>query len=208
MNRLRHTFQQSDCPLIHQSIHPLIQFLVLLACLLGLAGCTKQSDITDSSSAPRREKPEPPKLSAKDHEFVNHAARANLAEVQIAQLAAERAKSQAVKDFSQRLVKDHAEARQRLEQIAVKRGVMLPDGLTDEQNAVVRHLRPLQGQQFDQAFQKHAVKDHQKNIETFRDAAKKSDDTEVKSYAEKVLPVLQQHLEAARALESLQPTGR
>jgi putative membrane protein len=194
MNKFRPAFQ----------FRPLNEAFLLFACVFFLASCTKES--SPSSSAVRREE-KLPKLSAKDHEFVNHAARANLAEIQIAQLAAERAGSQPIRDFSQRLVKDHGEAHEQLEQIAAKRGVVLPDGLTDEQRAVVGHLRPLKGRKFDQAFQKHVVEDHQKNIETFSQAAEKSDDPELKSYAEKVLPALLQHIEAAKALESSQQSS-
>ena len=186
-----------------------IALFLLFSCVFHLISCTKQSDTdaTPGSSARSEKKTELPKLSAKDHEFVAQAARANLGEVRIAQLAAERSESQAVKDFSERLVKDHTKAHEELQQIFTKRGVMLPDGLTDEQAAAVQHLRPLKGEEFDQALQKHAVEDHQKAIETFREAAEKGEDPEVKAYAKKVLPVLQQHFETAKGLEPSQASN-
>jgi putative membrane protein len=76
----------------------------------------------------------------------------------------------------------------------------LPDSVSEQHKPMLQHLSTLKGREFDAAFQKHAVEDHQKDIEKFKTAAAKAQDPELRSFAEKTLPVLQRHLEAAQNL--------
>ncbi len=68
-------------------------------------------------------------LSSADREFVRKAAEGGLAEVELGQLATEKASSQDVKQFGQRMVSDHSQANTQLKEIAAQKGVTLPMSL-------------------------------------------------------------------------------
>jgi putative membrane protein len=185
--------------------------LVILALGVWLAGCSQDANDSGASGAQSLgetgavsetaapDPKAPSSLATKDMEFMKDAARGGRAEVQIGQMGLANSESQAVKDFSQRLVDDHTKANQELEKLAIKKKVNLPDSVGMEHQKAIQHLSSLKGREFDAAFKEHTVSDHEKDIKEFKTAGK-SADPELRSFAEKVLPALQQHLEMARAL--------
>jgi predicted outer membrane protein len=71
----------------------------------------------------------------------------------------------------------------------------------------IDHLRSLSGDEFDRAFGKHMVQDHQKAVAKFTKASESLEDAELKSFAAKTLPTLQQHLTAAQQLPGAPDAG-
>jgi putative membrane protein len=61
-------------------------------------------------------------------------------------------------------------------------------------------LSTLQGAAFDHAYMAGQVADHEQAVTLFTTAAEDSHDTEVKAFAAKTLPTLQEHLHLARQL--------
>lgn len=179
---------------------------IIVACALWLTGCGQQPLDTGSTGAEvttdtaTEQSSKPPKLADKDLEFMREATRGGMAEVKMGELGLSNGESQAVKDFSQRIVDDHTKANHELEKLAIRKGVVLPDGLSEQHKTMIQHLSSLKGREFDAAFRQHAVADHQKDIEKFKTAAAKAQDPELRSFAEKTVPVLQRHLEAAQNL--------
>lgn len=124
-----------------------------------------------------------------------------MAEVQMGRLATKNAQSDAVKQLGQKLVQDHSKANQELKKIASQKGVTLSTDLGEHKTAL-DHLKSLQGKEFDQAFVQHAVQDHQKDIQKFQQAAQQLQDSDLKSFAQKTLPTLQEHLQMAKSAQS------
>ena len=73
-----------------------------------------------------------------DQHFMKEAAQGGMAEVELGQLAAERASSAEVKEFAQRMVKDHSQANDQLKQIASQKGVTLPNSLSAKDASRIR----------------------------------------------------------------------
>jgi putative membrane protein len=61
-------------------------------------------------------------------------------------------------------------------------------------------LSKLSGPAFDKAYMKDAVKDHEKDVNEFKDEAQYGSDPNVKQFAANTLPTLQEHLAAAKDL--------
>jgi putative membrane protein len=61
-----------------------------------------------------------------DQTFINTAAEANLAEIDIAKMVGQKSTDPAVKDFANRMVTDHTQASQKLTSVAEMNGVKLP----------------------------------------------------------------------------------
>jgi putative membrane protein len=67
------------------------------------------------------------------------------------------------------------------------------------QQDVERQLEGLSGQAFDRAYIQQMVRDHEKAIAAFTTASKGADG-QVKDFASRTLPTLQDHLSRAQAL--------
>lgn len=141
-------------------------------------------------------------LSSADRNFVEQAASGGMAEVQTAQLAQQRSASPQVKQFANRMMTDHTQANTELQQIAQQENITLPTEPNAKDASAYRKLSGLNGSAFDQAYAEDAVTDHQQDIALFRKEAQSGQDPALKSFAQKTLPILQQHLQLARSLNS------
>ena len=184
--------------------------ITLLPCALLLVACTPTTDetVADSGASGAQSATEDStdekktQVSSEDLQFMKDAAQGGIAEVKMGELAQSNGESPQVKQFSQRIVTDHTKANAELKQLATKKGVTLPDAMSEQHKTMMQHLSSLKGREFDTAFKQHAVENHEKGIEKFKAASEKAKDTELKSFASKTLPVLQQHLELAKQLNA------
>jgi len=141
-------------------------------------------------------------LSSADKTFAEKAAQGGLAEVALGQLAAQNAASQQVKQFGQKMVTDHSQANQKLQQIAQSEHIQLPSALNSKDEALQRRLSGLKGSTFDAAYTQDMVKDHQQDIAEFRREAQSGQDPALKAFAQETLPVLEQHLQMAQTVSA------
>ena len=141
-------------------------------------------------------------LSHGDRKFIEEAARGGMAEVQLGQLAAQKAQSSEVKQFGQKMVDDHGKANDQLKSIASSKNVTLPTDLDHAHKRDYDRLSKLSGAEFDREYMKHMVSDHKKDVSDFRKEAKSAKDSEVKSFASSTLPTLEQHLQMAQQADA------
>ena len=139
-------------------------------------------------------------LNNADRSFIEQAASGGMAEIQAAQLAQQRSNSPQVKQFANRVIADHTQANSELQQIAQDQNVTLPEQPSAKDASAYRRLIGLTGTAFDQAYAQAEVSDHQQDIALFRKEAQSGQDPTVKSFAQKTLPLLVQHLQLAQAL--------
>lgn len=83
-------------------------------------------------------------------------------------------------------------------------GMGSADGPHPKLSASAQHsldrLQGLNGAAFDREFMKQMVTDHKAAVADFQRAATSASDPEVKAFAQKTLPGLQEHLQLARSL--------
>jgi putative membrane protein len=140
------------------------------------------------------------KLAPADRQFIKKAAQGGLAEVQLGQLATEKADSPDVKQFGQKMVDDHGKANDQLKQVASNKGVTIPDKLSTKDAATKARLEKLSGKAFDRAYMRDMVMDHTKDVSEFRTESKTAKDPDVKNFASETLPTLQDHLKQAKSI--------
>jgi putative membrane protein len=133
-----------------------------------------------------------------DHEFVMEAARGGLAEVELGKLASDKASSDQVKQFGQRMVTDHGKANDELKEIAEKKNITLPTDLSAKDKSTHDRLSKLSGAAFDRAYMQEMVSDHRKDVNEFRRESQSGKDPDVKAWAAKTLPTLEEHLKLAQ----------
>ena len=140
-----------------------------------------------------------------DKKFLKDAAMGSMTETQIGKLAAEKGSSDNVKQFGQKLASDHAKAAEELKQVAAKENVQIPESLDSKHQSKVDKLSKLSGPQFDKAFVKDQMKDHEKDVDNYKAEAQYGTNPDVKMVAAKQLPTLQQHLAEAKDLNKQKP---
>jgi putative membrane protein len=147
-------------------------------------------------------------LSSADRSFVEQAAAGGLAEVQDAQLAEQKSASNDIKQFAGLMITDHTQVNTELKQIAQGKGITPPNAPTRAQQRAEEDLKNLSGGEFDRQYMKQQVDDHQKTVGLFQTEANAGQDAQLKAFAQKYLPKLQQHLQMAQSLAVKPLSGR
>lgn len=187
--------------------------LTLIACKSETTDGLPASDTTDTTAqSPSTATGDPTttgntggtssNASPADKEFVSNAGMAGLAEVQMGNLALEKAGNADVKAFAQRMVTDHTKANEELQQLTSTKGLTLPAELGGEHKAGLDHLNSLSGSAFDKAYMEHMVADHGKAVTLFETAANTAGDADIKAFAAKTLPTLREHATLAGEVAS------
>jgi putative membrane protein len=139
--------------------------------------------------------------SQADMDFANMAAQGGQAEIQMAQLALNKATSNDVKKYAQRMIKDHTKAGNNLDKIAAKKQMTLNKTPNEEQMQMMSQLQQASGAEFDRMYMQMAGVDaHQKMETLYQTEAGNGSDADLKSFAAKTLPVVQKHLRMAQEM--------
>jgi len=154
---------------------------------------TERDKTTDESRAAQST------VDDKTHTFMNDAAMGGMAEVQLGKLAQEKAMNQRVKNFGEMMVRDHSAANDDLKAIARQKNVTLPTDLGKHQDHY-NDLSKKNGAEFDKAYMKMMLDDHQDDVKAFEKIAENGTDPDVKTFASQKLPVLRKHLDSAKAI--------
>jgi len=138
--------------------------------------------------------------------FAREAALGAMAEVNAGKLAARKAQNPAIKDFANRMVSDHTNANGRLAALEKGDRMNVPDQLDKDHKVMMDQLGKLDGRDFDVAYIRGQVTDHQKTAQLYEWIIDNGQDPRLTSYAMETLPAVMRHLEMARALQA-QLTG-
>jgi putative membrane protein len=139
-------------------------------------------------------------LSAADKKFLTEAAEAGMAQVQLGQLATQKASSDDVKKFAQRMVDEHGKVNEKLAQIAASSSVVLPSQLSAGDQMIKDKLNSLSGAAFDKAYMDIMLKDHDDDVAAFLHEAQIGSSSNVADLAKSTVPVLESHLDNLRSI--------
>ena len=192
MTRTTHTLRR----------RPALAGAAAAALLMLSLGASAQSTGTTGSTGGQATTPAAtPTLDRADRRFMEKAATDGMAEVQIAEMAQQRAANPKVREFANRIVQDHGAANAELMRLATAKGMAVPADAGRENKREADRLAKLNGADFDRAYIKHMVEEHQEDLRDFERASKAARDSEVKAFATRTLPTLQSHLQLARSTE-------
>jgi putative membrane protein len=133
-----------------------------------------------------------------DSKFVKEAAGGGLAEVEKGNLAKSKASNDAVKQFGDRMVTDHSKANDELKSLASSKGWQLPTEMPPHEKSMHTQLSKLSGVAFDKAYISDMVRDHEKDVAAFKKCAANCSDPDLKAWAQKTVPTLEDHLKMAK----------
>jgi putative membrane protein len=148
--------------------------------------------------------------------FVEHAAMAGNAEVELGRLAVQKARSAEVKQFAEMMVRDHTKAGNELKQAVAAHNVETPKALDAEHRQLEGRLSRLDGAEFDREYMKAMVEGHKEMKSMVEGRVDKTHDSRmpkptgtsgtspldmtVNQWAEKARPTVQQHLQKAEEI--------
>ncbi len=137
-----------------------------------------------------------------DRQFIMEAASGGMMEVEAGRLAEQNANNQRVKAFGAMMVRDHSAANDQLRALATARNVMLPDSMMTKHKEHLEKLRSAQGRTFDKQYMDLMVMDHNEDINKFQVASNNAQDTAVRGFATRTLPILRMHKDSATAINN------
>lgn len=141
------------------------------------------------------------KVDKDDADFAVEAANGGMAEVALGQLAQQKGMSQDVKDFGAKMVKDHTKANNEMKAVAKEKNITLPATVGKDEQKTMDDLSKKSGKDFDKAYVKLMVEDHDKDVKMFEKEAKDGKDAAVKSFAATTLPVLKMHQSMIKGID-------
>ena len=139
-------------------------------------------------------------VSEEDSKFAVEAASGGMTEVQLGELAQQKASSQKVKDFGAMMVRDHSKMNDELKQLAASKNITLPPAPGEDHMDHIKKLSEKSGKEFDKDYMKMMVDDHKDDIDKFEKCSKDSKDPELQALATKSLPILREHYDAAKKI--------
>jgi putative membrane protein len=161
----------------------------ILACLVLAAGTATVAGAQNGSDA-----------SMGDKHFVSEALKGGQAEVAMGQLAEQKGNSSDVKSFGRRMVKDHTKMGDEMKGVASAEGITLPSSPTIMEQAEIKKLKGLSGDDFDQEYIKTMVKDHESDLNDFKKEAQDGKSAKVKDAANQGAPIISEHLTMIRQI--------
>jgi putative membrane protein len=144
-----------------------------------------------------------PPLNSKDSQFVMEAASGGMLEVEAGRLAEQNATNERVKAFGAMMVRDHSNANNELRAMVTGRNLMLPDSMMSKHKKNLESLRSKTGKAFDRQYMSMMVTDHNEDINKFQVASNNAQDTAIKGFATRTLPILRMHKDSATAISKL-----
>ncbi len=139
-------------------------------------------------------------LSKTDKAFLTMAADTNMIQAHLGQMAQNDASSADVKDYGQKLAQNHTTAYQELAELASKTGVTIPKGIDVRRERSVQELKGVKGTLFDRRFVSAEVRENERILAEFRREAEHGQNADVKAYASKMVPIMEDDLHTAERL--------
>lgn len=148
---------------------------------------------TDSTQPGKGGTPADPSLGAAP--FLQRASEGNMAEIQMGQLAQKNAANPLVKQDGEKMVTDHTMLENQVKQVASQLTITLPTTLNSKDRAAYKRLESKNGADFDKAYVEVMLTGHRKDVAEFKREIANTNNSDVKTLAEKALPVIEEHLQ-------------
>ncbi len=135
-------------------------------------------------------------------DFVNKVAVSDMFEIQSSKLAQQKGDADS-KKFASKMVKDHSKTTSELKSMLQKGKVQaqLPAGLDAQHQQKLDQLKSASSAEFNRMYDEAQKQGHQDAVNLFQSYAQNGDNAELKRWAQKTLPHLQEHLKLTNNLK-------
>ena len=140
-----------------------------------------------------------------DVEIVRQVTLSNTAEIATSQLAVDKATNAEVKQFAQRMVDEHQAAQGQVDSLAVRLGTAATEQVPDTAAQALEQrrtaLQGMTGADFDREYMTMQVEMHQATLDMLNRAANATQNADLKSTLQTMIPAVQSHLDQARQIQ-------
>ena len=140
---------------------------------------------------------------ALDQNFLIQASSCGHAAQKFSEVAAKQASDQAVKDFANKMVKEHTQCNERLAKMAKDKSLAIAVGAEKDTRDTLTRLGNLKGADFDREYLRVMIEGHEKGIRMLEAQTKSGKDENLNKFAEQTLPQIRAHLKEARDRKSV-----
>ncbi|MBP7556459.1 MAG: DUF4142 domain-containing protein [Chitinophagaceae bacterium] len=168
---------------------------LMILCSVAIFSCTKNNDNENNQG----------ELSDFDKEFITKAGMANVAEIQIGELAVGQAADVSVRNFARDMVTDYTQFHQQLKVLAAANGQTAPEEMDSNHENLKNRMIGLSGREFDSTYIKNQVLDHQNAIALYQSEVDAGANGDVRNFASSMLSQLRTRLQRAETLAELFP---
>jgi len=134
--------------------------------------------------------------------FVTNAAISDMFEIQSSRLAMEKSQNAELKRMAQQIIADHERTSGELKTAAGSaQGVTVPTAMDERRQGMIDNLRQAPAEQFDRVYLAQQTAAHNEAVTLYRTYGENGDNQQLKAFATKTLPALQNHLQMAQAME-------
>jgi putative membrane protein len=144
--------------------------------------------------------PAPNQPNVPDQVFVIRATLGGAAEIELARLAEQQTRNDAVREFARQMFRDHSRADNTLSRLAERDGISVPEELDAKHQHVLEGLSRLSGPEFDIEYLRVQVQNHQRMAQLMEYVIGSGEDAQVQAFAAASLPKVFVHLAMAREL--------
>lgn len=173
--------------------------LVAAAFAMSVTGCGDNADSGMTGSGEPTTASSSAAMAVSD--YVSGAANGDMYEIESSKLALERATNDAVKQFAERMIRDHEGTSAALRRFVETQpgGALLPSGLDARHRTMVDALRTAPAEQFDRLYMMQQMAAHDEALALHRGYAESGDNVEARALASRAVRIIEQHHELLRA---------
>lgn len=164
---------------------------------MGKTGPNPELERSESERGPEAEK-----------NFVKKALEANVAEMQMAQLALQKSTDGQIRHFAMQMQDDHGSLQDELKQIAEQLNIPVPQDPSKNEQKNLDKLKELSGDAFDQAYVKEMVKAHKEAEKAYTDEAKNTTSPQLKEMMGKDAQMIEGHLKDIQEIATSKGSGK
>ncbi|UOR04633.1 DUF4142 domain-containing protein [Hymenobacter aerilatus] len=185
----------------------LLPLLMAGGCTLLLHACSPGANSDDPVAAAlaqnekRIDDLDITKKQKQDATFMVNAAADGILNQQLATVALQRAATPSVRNLAQNLLNQYIKMTGELKTLAGRKGITLPEALGAERQEVYKNLSALTGTTFDKKYSAAIVDGQKKAVDSFKDLSEDAYDGDIRGFAAKYLPVLQQQVAQAQQVQ-------
>jgi putative membrane protein len=132
----------------------------------------------------------------KTEDFVTKASVSNLFEIESSKVALNKSQNNDIKQFAQHMIDDHTSAGSELESSVREAGIdntLIRKTLDNKHKKLMDKLQKASQKDFDKQYVNEQMDAHKEAVKLFKDYSDDGDDATIKAFADKTLPVLEQH---------------
>lgn len=155
-----------------------------LAGMISFASCNSGADEQQNTAATGTPVVAPDStITEKNQELLAFAARHNMMQIELGQLASQQGSTDIVKQYGQKLVDFYTNKQEELQEVAQHYGATLPQQMEEDQLEKVDEVRKAKGKEFDEKYLDTVADAQKKAVGEFDDNLRDVEDTNASAFS-------------------------